>query len=346
MNEVSMNLETLMEIKTGRQLPAMLHVARLSTHVYRASFVAAASACGLLALLRQGDIPFDRIAEHLDVDANACEALDAWLGLGVRIGELSVSGGRYTLAGALSRRLAEEAADTAASMLEEVVRYHQTAVFGLPELLAQGRRLELADQDGALIARSTRVVEPLVREAVRRELKRAPVSRILEIGCGSAAYMRYAATLDHEVIIDGLELQADVAHIAQRNIEEWGLAERCAVRTEDIRACRAEAIYDLVTRQNNIYYFPVEDRLGLLEQVLAFLRPGGRLLLTSACQGGSPGLAALNLWFAASSFGGRLPSKGELEEQMKLAGLGDVSSTSLLPMDSFYSFRGVRQREA
>ena len=38
----------------------------------------------------------------------------------------------------------------------------------------------------------------------------------------------------------------------------------------------AEPAFDLATLHNNIYYFPVAERVSLLRHVRGFLRPGGR----------------------------------------------------------------------
>ena len=89
--------------------------------------------------------------------------------------------------------------------------------------------------------------------------------------------------------------------------------------------------FDIATLYNNIYYFPVEEREALLAHIRSFLKPGGFLLLTTCCQGGSPGLGALNLWGAATRGAGRLPTEDELVHQLQQAGYGGVKTTNLVP---------------
>jgi hypothetical protein len=93
---------------------------------------------------------------------------------------------------------------------------------------------------------------------------------------------------------------------------------------------------------NNIYYFPVEERVGLLERIASFLKPGGFLLLTTCCQGGSLGTEALNLWGAATFGAGRLPARQELVDQLRQSGYSKVKTKNLFPGDRFMSFQAFR----
>ena len=81
---------------------------------------------------------------------------------------------------------------------------------------------------------------------------------------------------------------------------------------------------------------------GLLKHIAGFLRPGGFLLLTTCCQGGSLGVEALNLWGAATSGAGRLPAKNQLVSQLRQAGYDAVKTTNLLPGDCFLAFQAFR----
>ena len=93
---------------------------------------------------------------------------------------------------------------------------------------------------------------------------------------------------------------------------------------------------------NNIYYFPVEERAALLNHVGGFLKPGGFLLLTTCCQGGSIAAEVLNLWGAATCGAGRLPTEDELVNQLREAGYNTLKTKNLLPRDRFLSFQAFR----
>ena len=136
----------------------------------------------------------------------------------------------------------------------------------------------------------------------------------------------------------GMELQPAVAEMARTNLRSWGLEGRIKVEDGDFRAKSYGEEFDIATLYNNIYYFPVEDRVALFERV-SFLRPGGFLLLTTCCQGGSLGVEALNLWGAATNGAGRLPAEEELVNQLRQAGYSTIKIRNLIPGDRFVSFQ-------
>lgn len=70
------------------------------------------------------------------------------------------------------------------------------------------------------------------------------------------------------------------------------------------------------------------------------LRPGGRILLTTGCAGGSAGMAALDLWAASTSGCGPLPSPTELVAQLREAGFEEAKAERLLPGESYFAFTG------
>ena len=133
-----------------------------------------------------------------------------------------------------------------------------------------------------------------------------------------------------------------MAEIARRNLRNWNLEDRVKVEDGDFRARAPGEQFDIATLYNNIYYFPVDERVALLERIGSFLRPGGFLLLTTCCQGGSLGTEALNLWGAATKGAGRLPAEDELVDQLRQAGYSRVKTKNLLPGDRFVAFQAFR----
>ena len=130
--------------------------------------------------------------------------------------------------------------------------------------------------------------------------------------------------------------------MARTNLRGWRLETRVKVETGDIRARTPDEPFDIATLYNNIYYFPVAERVELLRHIGSFLKPGAFLLLTTCCQGGSLGAEALNLWGAATSGAGRLPAENELIGQLREAGYSTVKARNLLPGDRFMSFQAFR----
>jgi SAM-dependent methyltransferase len=330
-------------VRSGR-LRLLAAGRRLVSPFYRLSWLASAASCGALARLAAGPVPLEDLARDLAPDPALRGALRAWLQVGLRLGELESRPEGWALRGYLARKLADPGNDAVSAFLEEVVRLHHGLLVHTPDLLRRGERWTLADQDGVLVARSSRAIEPLVFEAVDEVVPRTRPVRLLEVGAGSGVYIRHAAARNPELSALGLELQAEVADVTAANLRSWGLEGRATIEKGDVRERPPEAAFDLVTLHNNIYYFPVEERVALLRHLRGFLVPGGRLLLTTGCQGGSLAMELLNLWSASTQGCGRLPEVEELREQMRGAGLESVDARRLVPGESFWAFSGVEPR--
>jgi 4-hydroxy-2,2'-bipyrrole-5-carbaldehyde O-methyltransferase len=326
--------------REGR-LAALLGVGAELKSFYRLTYLGAAEEAGLLERLAAGPATLDSLAEFFAAQGQGREALEAWLQMGVRLKLFRLGLRGYELRG-LARKLGRPENDAALAMVEEVAGLHHNLISGTLPKLRKGELWNLGDQDGELIARSSRVLEAFQAEGIRRVFPGAGATRLLEIGCGSGVYLRYAAARNPELTAVGVELQPAVAEMARRNIREWGLEGRIRVEDGDIRARARGEQFDIATLYNNIYYFPVEERVALLRHIGRFVKPGGFLLLTTLCQGGSIGGEALNLWGAATSGCGRLPGQDELVRQLQEAGFGRVKAMNLVPGDRFVAFQAFR----
>lgn len=333
-----MFIKPFLKLFKNDQLAALTGINALFKPFYKLTYLSAAKQGGLLDLLSQGPASFEQIAAIYCRDAKTREALEAWLQLGRRLGLLEVHGGEYGLKG-LARKLASPQNDAALALVQETVELHHKLILNTPEKLKRGELWSLDDQDGEVIARSSRALEVFLTEAIDLSFPASGAGSMLEIGCGSGIYIKYATQRNSSLRAVGLELQSDVAEIANKNIREWGLQDRVTIETGDIRTRIADERFDIVTLYNNIYYFPVEERVALLRHIGKFLKPGGFLLLTTCCQGGNLGIEVLNLWGAATASGGRLPSPAEMVEQLKEAGYRDIVTTSLILGDRFYAFK-------
>jgi SAM-dependent methyltransferase len=340
-----MSLKPFLKLIRNNQLLAFLGGNALLKHFYQLNYIVAARECGLFDLLSDAPKSFEQLAEAYCKEDEAREALEAWLHLGVRLGYLRLSAKGYALRG-LARKLALPKNDAMMAMLQEVAGLHSNLISQTPEKLRHGKLWSLDDQDGAIIARSSRILEEFQIEAIERLFPVAGVSSLLEIGCGSGFYIKYAAERNPSLAALGLELQPKVADIARKNISEWDLNGRVRIETVDIRLKIPDEHFDIVTLYNNIYYFPVEDRVSLLQHIKEFIKPGGFLLLITCCQGGSLGVEVLNLWGAATMNCGRLPTKNELVSQLHHAGFLEVQINRLIPGEEFYAFKAHSEGNA
>lgn len=334
-----MNLRTASSLFREGRLWLLWKVTSLFRPFYRVSFVASAASCGLLGLLRSGPRPFGALARELAPDPSAEDALRAWLALGVRLGELGEGPDGYRLVGYLSRELSHPDNDDVAALVSEVVTLHHRLIVETPGRL--GRRALWApdEHDGCLIARSSRILEPFVFQAQGRVVPASGPASLLDVGCGAGTYLCHAASLNPALRAVGIEVRPAVAAEARDLVRRRGLSGRIAVETCDVRERRRDETFDVVTLHNAIYYFPVAERVSLLAGLSSFLRPGGRLLITTSCRGGgSPGMAVLDLWTSSTVGSGPLPTKDQLVAQMREAGLVDVEVTSLVPGEPYFAF--------
>jgi 4-hydroxy-2,2'-bipyrrole-5-carbaldehyde O-methyltransferase len=333
-----MRLRTAARVAASGQLGALLSLPRTLPPYYRVCFLAAAASCGLLRRLAAGPLSLERLADGMVADAAPTEGLAAWLDFGVALGVLRHEHAGYALRGRLARSLGGADADAVAALFEEAGTLHHRWITAAPARLCDARPFSLGDLPGDLIARSSRTVEPFVREVVEDAVPaRGPV-RLFEIGCGTGIHIRHAADRNPELTAVGIDLAPDVVAIARENIRAWGLAGRVQIELSDVRQRPATGSWDIATLHNNIYYFPVAERASLLSHVHGFLRPRGSLLVTTACRGGTPTTEILNLWGALTEGCGRLPDRDEMAAQLRAAGFSSVRIRRLIPGQRFFGF--------
>lgn len=336
-----MNLRTFLSLLQSGQLAAFTAVGKTARDYHRVAFLAAGLRSGWLTRLAAGPIPLDVLAADLQLTPERRDGLETWLQVGVAVGELRRGPTGYAVRGRLARQLLNPRNDAAAAFVEELASLHHALITQTPERLAAGRPFTLAEQDARVIARSSRLVELFICEALAGVIPAHGPFRLLEIGCGSGAYIRWACQRNPELTAVGVELQDDAAALAGENMTGWGLSSRVTVEVGDIRRRTPTAAFDLATLHQNLYYFPGVERPALLRHVRIFLKPGGRLLLTSECQGRSAAAAVLDLWGAMTDGCGRLPEPSGVAAQLEAAGFLDVTARRLMPTESFYAFVGT-----
>ena len=335
-----MSIKPFLKLMMKNQLLALTGSKALLKPFYQLNYLVAAKECGLFNLLQDAPKRFEQLAELYCADNKAREALEAWLGLGVQLGYLGLDTRGYALKG-LAKKLALPQNDAALALLQEAAGLHANLISQTVRKLRNGELWNLEDQDGEIIARSSRTMEAFQTEAIDRFFPASGAASLLEIGCGSGYYIKYAANRNPSLAALGLELQPNVADVARRNISEWGLQGRVRIEVGDIRLKAPDECFSIVTLYNNIYYFPVESRVSLLQHIRKFIKPGGFLLLITCCQGGSLAVEVLNLWGAATLTGGRLPSKRELISQLHHAGFQVVQTIRLIPGEELFAFKAL-----
>jgi 4-hydroxy-2,2'-bipyrrole-5-carbaldehyde O-methyltransferase len=311
-------------------LSARLRLRRELRSFLRLQFLAVALETGLLDLLRS-PMTIEDLADHLQPARP--DTLVTLLDLGVALGELRCTRMRYRLRSRTSRALSAPTGAALRAGLLELVDYHAAAFRSLPGHLLGGSQEDFLASRGMLIARSSRLVEPVVGVLMRGLVSGRGTMRILELGCGSGVYLRHASEANAHAMGVGVEIDPEVANAARDSLSRWGLAERFSVTRADARRLPPDLAgnFDLITLYNNIYYVAIDERGALFEMLRARLAPGGRLVLVSMMRGATPASLGLSLVLAGTRGCTALPTEDELMASLRQSGFTRIARRRLLP---------------
>ncbi|HET6953799.1 MAG TPA: methyltransferase domain-containing protein [Acidimicrobiales bacterium] len=296
----------------------------------RVEFLGAAAGTGLLAALATPRTAGE-LADELDVaDAGLLVAL---LEVGRATGELDCRRGRWRLAGVRSRALVDPAVDGLAALPEEAVSYGADVYRRLGDRLAGAPRGDYLATCGEVVARTSRVAEPIFGPLLADLVRTREARSVLEVGCGSGVNLRHVAEASPHVTGTGLDVDPGVVALARRELAAWGLAGRISVREADVRALPDDLArpWDLVLLMQNIYYFGEGERTDLLSR-LHRLVPHGALVVATAVRGtGDPAAAHLDLVLRSTAGNTPLPTVDELRSDLRVAGFRAVEVRRLAP---------------
>jgi len=169
---------------------------------------------------------------------------------------------------------------------------------------------------------------PLVVRAVGPE----NVRRMLDVGGGSGAYSIAFSRANSALRADILDL-ATVEPIAQRHIQEAGVADRVKVRAGDLRSDRLGEGYDLVLVSAICHMLNPGENLDLLRRCREALEPGGRVVIQDfilEADKTSPRFAAMfALNMLVGTRGGSSYSEPEYSAWLGEAGFREIRHTRL-----------------
>lgn len=301
----------------------------------RLYFLHAALDIGLLAQLdgpKSGREIVDRIKPV------SPDYLEMLLKLGVLLGEVSLRDGMYEIAGARSRCLAAPSGDAVAALVQEHAGYHGWVYQGLADRMRGGSPGDYLEATAPLVARSSRVLEPFLREFVRAVVTDHKPGTILEVGCGSGIYLRHAAEADPSLTGIGIDMQKAVVEQARHNLSAWGMGTRFDVIAADIRQWhpKGDGSFDCISLYNNLYYFRPDERPAIYRKLRSLLAPGGTLALASMMQGDSVGAVHFDIVLRSTAGCAPLPMLEETVAQLKSNGFSDVKTVAILPSEQYY----------
>jgi SAM-dependent methyltransferase len=319
-----------------QRLPGVLLAWRDAVPFVRLHYLAVALDLGLLEELRRGPATDGELGARLVIRNQPL--FTAFLRLGQALGELRCRAGRWSLRGRRSNALAAPTADTMRAMVQEAVGYDAAVYAGLAAHLRGAPPGEYLHTTGAVIARASRLVEPVLAPLVRSLVAQRHPRRLLDVGCGTGVYLVHAAAASPTLTGLGIDLDEGVVGLARGRLVEAGLAGRFEVRHAEIRSVELPAAsFDLVLLFQNVYYFAADERPDLLRRLRGLLAPGGALVLASLFAGRSLAAAHYDLLFRATAGCGPLPRRQELDRQLRDAGFTTTRWVQLIPLTSFHA---------
>jgi len=296
----------------------------------RIEFLGTAAATGVLAALVEPRSE-DELTDELGVTDRAL--LGALLRLGESVGELSLAHGRWRLRGLRARAMVDPAVDGLAALPEEAVLYGTDVYRRLGDRLAGEPQGDYLREHGELVARTSRLVEPLLGPLVADVVRAYKPARVLEVGCGSGVNLRHVARASAEVTGVGLDIDPASAALAERNLAGWSLADRFTVHVGDVRDLSDDLTgpWDLVLAFQNIYYFDGSDRLDVLAHLRRLAKGGAVVIATAVAGTGDAAAAHLDAVLRSTVGNTGLPTVDELRQDLAAAGFNTVDERRLAP---------------
>jgi SAM-dependent methyltransferase len=296
-----------------------------------------------------GHLASERSADELVrlIGSSRPDRLEAWLQVGVDLGELRHRGGRYRATGHRARALADRDEFLTAhyrSMLD-----YQTGPYAeLGALLHDEQESGRTDLDRYAddIAQVSLAAAPFVGAMVNRTVTELHPDRVLDVGCGSGVYAKVVLDADPSVRVDGVDVAEGVIMAARNALLEAGYGARVRLHVGDIRSWlpRSGAQFDLVMLLNNIYYFDRARRQAVYGELRASLTEHGELLVVSMTTPGSVAAAHLDFMLRCQAGNASLPTLSDMESDLASAGFTVVEVTKLVPTEPFFGLRARSQR--
>lgn len=318
--------------------PGFFKIMRDWRSVVRMHFIYAALDSKLLKALRP-TLSRDEIIKKLRVERT--EILDALLDVGVSIGELSCRNDLYKIKGKISKALVSDKGDGLAALIQANVTYYNSAYRNAAERMKGGELGDDLGKIGDLVARVSKIQEPLIKKFIQHTVENRDSMNILEIGCGSGILMKNAFEANKNTVGVGIDIDSDVVEQAKKNIEKWGLSERFIVLQGDIRVTDVtdKGPFDLITMYNVLYYFEIGERHGLIKNLKSKLSPKGKIAVITTVQGHGKDPFSANLNLANCSLRGvtPVPELNSIKTLFKECGFNTIETTRIMPGSAFYS---------
>jgi ubiquinone/menaquinone biosynthesis C-methylase UbiE len=110
------------------------------------------------------------------------------------------------------------------------------------------------------------------------------MARLLDLGCGTGAFLREVKRNYPRLAVTGIDLSAPYLEIARRRLAAWSRVELVEAAAEAIPAPAAS--FDIVTVLYLLHELPGRVRRSVAGEIRRVLKPGGTLILVDSLQTG------------------------------------------------------------
>ncbi len=279
------------------------------------------------------------------ISLTACtrpDRLRAWLDVGVEVGELRERGGRWQVRGRRARAVAAGDALLTAHY-RSMIEYQTGPYARLGALMRSGPgegRTDLAEHADT-IAEVSLAAAPFIEPFLRAVIAARRPRRALDVGCGTGIYSQVLLEADPDVIVEGIDLAADVVADTRDRLRVAGYSARAVVSVGDVRTWAPDSgeRFGLVTLCNILYYFTPDERGALFRRLRDLVADGGELVVVSLTRPGSIASAHLHLMLCCQDSQAALPEPGEIERCLRGAGYEVLETKPLVPTEPFVGVR-------
>lgn len=184
-------------------------------------------------------------------------------------------------------------------------------------------------------------------EHICRKLRLRPGERLLDIGCGWGALIRWAAE-HYGVLSHGVTLSRNQYDYCRRLIDKQGLADRVSVELRDYRELAGEGVFDKIASVGMFEHVGLKNLPCYFDTVRRLLRPGGLFLnhgITHDQEGWrrTAGTKFINRYVFP---GGELDTVSNVQRAMEHSGFEILDVESLRPHYALTLRHWVRRLEA
>jgi 2-polyprenyl-3-methyl-5-hydroxy-6-metoxy-1,4-benzoquinol methylase len=332
-----LNLRYTLSLLRIMKIPGLFPIMKDWQAFVRMHFIFSAYESGLLKALV---MPCDRATLIEKLHVKRPDLLDALLDVGLATKELGIRNERFFIKGKRSKAIMNAKGDMLAAMIQANITYYSDAYRHASGRIQGGELGDYLYEIGELVARFSKVAEPIIKDFIKGIVSNKDPMRILDVGCGSGLFLQSAYSANPNATGVGLDIDEMVVRQAKENMTAWGLDDRFDILHGDIRH-RPEGIvgpFELICLYNILYYFTNEDRMELLHDLRAMLSPQGVLAVVMNFRSEGRDIGAANLNMVNCSLKGltRLPALHEVMSLLKQCGFSQIDVHRFMPGSTFY----------